>query len=193
MFSVILLAAGESKRFGSPKALAGIYGTPAIQLLTRTLLESVADEIIVVLGAQAQHIEPSVFKHSRVRIVYNKDHFLGQTSSFQVGLAAASKACEGFLLMPVDCPLIKSSTVDTLCLHFNKTKPSALIPTYQQHKGHPPVFDQNSRELMMELPTDCGINSIYASAGFRLETTEINDPGITTTFNTPAELKKVTE
>ena len=112
MVTCVLLSAGESQRFGSPKALAKTSQKTAIEDLQDTLIASIADDIIVVLGAYAEAIGPHVFNHKKVRIVHNKDYKLGQTSSFQAGLRALKDNASAVLLTPVDCPFIRTSTVD---------------------------------------------------------------------------------
>ena len=74
MISCILLTAGESQRFGSPKALAQIHQTKAIEVLQEKLIQSLVAEIIIVTGAYENLIKPYVFNHSKVRVVHNKDY-----------------------------------------------------------------------------------------------------------------------
>ena len=76
MVTCILLSAGESRRFGSPKALATIGTTNAIGRIQTTLLSTPVSEIIIVLGSGSKTIEPYVFNHKKVRIVYNKNYGL---------------------------------------------------------------------------------------------------------------------
>jgi len=189
MITCILLSAGLSERFGAPKALAPIAGKTVIQQVQKTLLQSVCEEIIVVLGAHAQLISPSIFIHSRIRVVHNKDYFFGQTSSVQAGLREADKSSKGFMLLPVDCPLVQASTIDTIIGHFKKSNPGVLIPTYQNKKGHPPVFNQHLKSKVLDLPMDLGLNSLFAD--HPPQTIEINDPGIIKSFNTPQELEEL--
>ncbi|VAX34845.1 hypothetical protein MNBD_UNCLBAC01-1087, partial [hydrothermal vent metagenome] len=85
MLSCILLSAGASARFGSPKALAKqpSNNRPIIEKIQKTLLKTKIDEIIIVLGAHAESIKPFLLKHKNIKVVYNKDHNFGQTSSFK--------------------------------------------------------------------------------------------------------------
>ena len=189
MVSCVLLSAGESQRFGSPKALAKTSRQTAIEDLQNTLLASIADEIIVVLGSYFDAVKPHVFNHKKVRIVYNKNYKLGQTSSFQTGLSAVGNETCAVLLVPVDCPLILTSTVDLLIRHFKQNNPAILIPAYQSKRGHPPVFSASLKAEILTLSSSTGLNSLFA--GHAPQTLEINDPGIIQTFNTPAELEAI--
>ena len=65
-------------------------------------------------------IQPSIFIHSRIRVVYNKDYYFGQTSSVQAGWREADNSSKGIMFLPVDCPLVQASTIDTIIDHFKK-------------------------------------------------------------------------
>lgn len=189
MITCILLSAGLSQRFGSPKALANIAGNTAIQHVQNTLLESTCDKIIVVLGDRAEQIRPSIFIHSRINVVYNKHYNFGQTYSVQEGWRHADEDSEGIMFLPVDCPLVKASTVNTVIDHFRNKNTDILIPTYQHKKGHPPVFSQRLKSKALDIPNTLGLNSLFAD--HPPQTIEINDSGIVKSFNTPEELEKI--
>jgi molybdenum cofactor cytidylyltransferase len=190
MISCVLLSAGESRRFGSPKALAKIGQENAIERIQNTLLASnIVDEIIVVLGAQAERISPYVFNHKKLRLVHNKDFKLGQTSSVQAGISNIEAFTRGIMLFPVDCPLIKPETIEEISHFFIEKNPSILVPVYQSQKGHPPIFNIALKRDILELPVEKGLNSLFI--GHSPVTIETQDPGVLKTFNTPEEFKKM--
>ena len=190
MISCILLSAGLSERFGSPKALAHIWDCTVIQYVQKTLLQSSCDEIIVVLGAHAHEIQPSIFIHNRIRVVYNKDYNFGQTSSVLVGCREANNSSSGIMFLPVDCPLVQASSFSTIIDDFQKHDPDILIPTYKNKKGHPPIFHQRLKSKILDLSMDKGLNSLFVD--HPPQTIEINDSGIVKSFNSPEELKRIT-
>lgn len=189
MITCILLSAGLSERFGSPKALADIAGKNIIQHVQNTLLHSNCDEIIVVLGAHADQIQPSIFIHSRIRVVYNNHYNFGQTSSVQAGINEADSSSKGIMFLPVDCPLVQTSSINKIIDHFKEKDPDILIPTYQNKKGHPPFFNQRLRTKIIGLPLNLGLNSLFHD--HPPQTIEIDDPGIIKSFNTPQELEQI--
>ena len=189
MITCILLSAGLSERFGSPKALAPIAKNNVIQHLQNTFLESTCDNIVVVLGANHKDIEPFIFIHKRIRVVYNKDYYFGQTSSIQAGLKAVENSSAGIMFQPVDCPLVQASSVDTIIDCFKKNSPDLLIPCYQGKKGHPPIFHQRLRQTILELPLTLGLNSLFSYNP--PQTLDIDDPGILKSFNTPEEFEAI--
>jgi molybdenum cofactor cytidylyltransferase len=191
MVSGILLSAGLSSRFGSPKALAAIDSTPAIIYLVEKLLETSLGEIIIVLGADSQQIELCLFKHIKIQVVYNKDYKFGQTSSVQTGLKSVSPEATGFMILPVDCPFISRQTVEDMTHRFETEHPTALIPTYQNRRGHPPVLAISLKNDILKLDHSEGLNTLLHKHPDMIKTVEINDPGVTQTFNTPEELSDI--
>lgn len=189
MISAIVLSAGLSKRFGSPKALTYINNTTSIEHIQVQLLNSSVDEIIIIIGHDAERIKKHVLQHPKIIIAYNKDYSLGQTSSVQCGIKQCHQHSDGIFIWPVDCPLIQTSTIELLIKahHDNPTK--ILIPTYQGKKGHPPLFPSVYKSKLMQLTVDQGINVLFSNDDVLLISTD--DAGVLKTFNTPEEYKNV--
>jgi molybdenum cofactor cytidylyltransferase len=183
------LSAGLSERFGSPKALAGMSSGTVIQHVQNSLLQSSCGKIILVLGGAADKILPFIFIHSKISVVYNNCYYFGQTSSVQEGWRHADHSSEGIMLLPVDCPLVKPSTVDKIIDHFHQRSPDILVPSYRSIKGHPPVFHQRLKSEVLGLPVTEGLNSLFA--GHPPQTVDMDDPGIIKSFNTPQEFEDI--
>ena len=63
MISGILLAAGESRRMRSPKALLSYQGQTFIERICTAFLAAGVDELIVVLGAHAEELRRVLPSH----------------------------------------------------------------------------------------------------------------------------------
>jgi molybdenum cofactor cytidylyltransferase len=191
MISCILLSAGESRRFQSPKALAEINGQTLIELTQKKLLETKLEEIIVVLGANNELIKPHILKNKRLKCVLNTNYQLGQTSSFKTGLKATDPKTHGFLLLPIDLPLVKPETIDTVIDCFLKQAPLILVPTFQNKKGHPPLFSMDLRDELTRLNDDQPLSEILQRHEKEILKIPVEDEGIVLSFNTPAEFEKI--
>jgi len=189
MISCILLSAGHSSRFGSPKALAKLHEKTVITRLQEDLVASFVDEVIVVLGACAENIQPFLLKHKKVKAVYNKDYNFGQTSSVQAGIRFISQQTEGIMVLPVDLPLLRKETIDELIDYFYKNKPLILIPSYQKRKGHPPVFHASLKEEILGLSWEEGLNRVAQRHPQKTHFLPVEDKGTCLTFNTPEEFE----
>ena len=187
MISGILLSAGLSSRFGSPKALAKLNEGTVIEHLQKRILSAGVFEIVIVLGANAQEIKPYLLKHEQIKIVYNKDYNLGQTSSFKAGLKEISPGAAGFMLWPVDYPLIKTETADQLRSYFLKNKPEILIPAFNGQRGHPPVFHARLKDEFLKLADSVGINTVAHARSNNVVELPVDDEFILRSFNTREE------
>lgn len=188
MTSLILLCAGASQRFGSPKALAKINQETILSHLQKRLIDSSIDEIVIVFGEHSEQIKHVVLKHNKIRVVHNKDHKFGQTSSIKEGLKNVSKDSESFFLLPIDCPNIKISTFHLLIERLKNLDSDAIIPAYQGQKGHPPIFNHFVKEQILLLSHSKGANVVFKELE-RVQVVDIDDPGIIQTFNTPDEFQ----
>lgn len=191
MLSCILLAAGQSQRFGSVKALVERDGQTIITLLQKALLDANFNEIVVVLGAHADKIEPFLLNHSRVTIVYNKDHKFGQTSSFQCGLRKVSDQIHGIALLPVDFPLLQAATLREIGDAYLSSSSKIVIPSYKGRRGHPPIFPYDLKKEFLTLDVQEGLNTIQHRYEDRCMEFEVDDPAVITSFNTPLEWEEI--
>jgi molybdenum cofactor cytidylyltransferase len=192
MISCIVLAAGLSSRFLSPKALAKTEdGQTVLEYLQKMLLASSVEEIVIVVGADVSSIKPAILKHEKIKTVYNKDYYLGQTSSFKAGLNGVSKEAQGVFLLPVDFPCVKAETLHVLEEYFFLKKTRILIPIYEDKKGHPPLFSMDLKQDFLKISDDQGINEIARQRPEEVTLLAVADPGILLTFNTQEEFLKV--
>lgn len=188
MISCVLLAAGESKRFGSPKPLAKIHDETVIEYLQKKLLSTKLSEIIIVLGSQADKIKPLILKGARIKTILNENYKLGQTSSFKAGLNAIQPEIQGIMLLPVDSPFIKKETFDLLIDNFLKNRPLILLPAYNNKNGHPPIFSGKLLSEFKKLKNDEPLYTIQHNHASGILKVNITDQGAIQSFNTQKEL-----
>lgn len=191
MISCLLLSAGQSQRFGSPKALAVIQQKTILQRLQENILASNIDELIIVLGAHARVIEPYILKHKNVKVVYNKDHNFGQTSSFITGLKKIHPLSRGIMLLPVDYPCVNVDTLNVLLEQFDLQPEKIIIPVFKGKKGHPPVFPIHLKDQFLGLDFSQGINSVWHERQQEVVLFAVEDAGVVTTFNTREEFDAI--
>ena len=192
MLSCIILSAGLSTRFTAPKALAKIQGgLTVIEHLQTMLLKTSLDEIIVVLGAGADKIKPLLFNHKKIKNVYHQDYLLGQTSSFKEGLKNIHPQSEGIMCFPVDYPVVQQATIVELMKYFFEKKPTILIPTFENKKGHPPIFSAQLKNEFFNLDNHLGLNTIVHQYELQTILLPVKDRGVIESFNTQEEFERI--
>jgi len=191
MITCILLSAGLSQRFGSPKALAKLNGETVIEHLQKVLLKTQVGEVIVVLGAHADQIKLHLLNHNKVKFVYNKDYNFGQTSSFKAGLRDISDGAQGVMLLPVDCPLIQADTIDALIRNFLDNMPHIVVPAFEGKKGHPPLFPISLRNEFLALDNESRLNAVAHAHQTETTILPVEDVGVIKAFNTQEEFLEI--
>ena len=89
--ATVVLAAGESSRFGAPKQAALVDGRPMLTALLERLAGSAPQPRVVVIGAHAELLEDLV-PTAEWSVVVNDDWASGVGSSLRAGLAAVPDA-----------------------------------------------------------------------------------------------------
>src|SRR5271157_2572015 len=160
-FAGVILAAGESARMGTDKALlpwppqvAGqaaskeTFLSAAIRSLTST------DFIIVVVGQNEAALAPVVYA-SGAAIVTNPDPSRGQFSSLQIGLhEVLSRGRDTAVITLVDRPPVSASTLELLRAAFADAPPNvwAVIPEFSGKHGHPFIAGRELMEAFLQAP-----------------------------------------
>ncbi|MCD6364053.1 MAG: nucleotidyltransferase family protein [Synergistetes bacterium] len=156
-YAAVILAAGESKRFGSPKQLLKLGG--------KSLLEIALDLVggadffskrIVVLGAYLIEILKSVRFPLEVLKVYNPHYKRGIGSSVSLAVRCL-RGCDAVFFLPIDQPLLTQRTLFLIKEAFESGRWSIVAP---QKGGLPTLFSMKWRRELIRLGGDEGGRSI---------------------------------
>jgi len=155
--SAILLAAGESRRMGAVNKLTlPIDGQPLLRHSAQTLLASRLQEVVAVLGYEADQAAP-LLEDLDVTLVHNERYAEGQMSSVHCGLEALSGACEGVMICLADQPLLTPEDIDALIEAFGRRQQgSILVPTHRGRRGNPIVLAYAHRDEILGGGRDLG-------------------------------------
>jgi len=176
----LILAAGESRRMGSPKALLDYHGETFLDRLIR-LFALRCDPVVVVLGARAEEIRTRISQPATVTI--NRDYQLGQTSSMQCGLRAIGEV-SGVLFTLVDHPAVEPGTLDALL--DGGPSPLVRVPRYDGRRGHPVWFSAALIPEFLALPPTGAARDVVRAHAPQTEFLDVNDPGILADIDDPA-------
>jgi molybdenum cofactor cytidylyltransferase len=184
----LILAAGESRRMGFPKALLEWRGETFLDHLIDGLDRHCAP-VVVVLGAHAETIRAGVGREAL--FVLNPDYRLGQLTSMQCGLRAIPEQAAGVLFTLVDHPNVGPDTIAEL-LRFDPARvPLLRIPRYHGRRGHPLFF---SRELIPEflaLPPEATARDVVERHAARIDYLDVPDAGILDDVDDPDTYRRL--
>ncbi|HEY0706725.1 MAG TPA: nucleotidyltransferase family protein [Polyangia bacterium] len=151
----MVLAAGASSRMGTPKELLKFHGFTCLELVLRACRTAALETPIVVTRRERLPlVEPMLAAPpcGPATVVVNERPERGQTSSLQAGLLALPKGARGFLIFPVDHPLITGADVENLLNVFTSQRCAVVVPSFSNRRGHPVVVDVSLREPLLALP-----------------------------------------
>jgi molybdenum cofactor cytidylyltransferase len=155
--SALLLAAGLSSRMGQPKLLLPWNGTTVLGQIVSTFAAAGMEEIIVVTGGARELIEGLVAElvgDYPVRTVYNPAYARGgMLSSIQAGLSALTSKPRAALIGLGDQPQVREETVRRICTAFIRSRSPLVIPSFQDHRGHPWLAARPLWSKILALPT----------------------------------------
>lgn len=191
MIGGVILAAGESFRMGSPKALLDIGGRTFLEHCVDVLQSAGVTRVVAVLGADEQEIRRRV-RLTSATMVTNSDWQSGQLSSLVAGLnALACDGLEGAVVWPVDRPLVGPDVVKSLCDAFRSSGKGVVVPVYRGRRGHPVVFSVKLfDELKLADPAIGARQIVHAHPDEVAEVlTEVE--GVVTNIDTPEDYRRI--
>ena len=141
MRSVVILAAGKSTRMKENKLLLKLDGETLIERVVKTAKGSSADEVIVVLGHEAEKVREQLVKLD-CKVVVNENYMRGQSESVKVGLAAVASSAEAVMILPADVALIDAESINSVIDEHRKSKSQIVIASHKHQSGHPILLDR---------------------------------------------------
>lgn len=178
----LVLAAGESRRMGRPKALLLFQNLTFLEAILQCLRSAGISRTVVVLGHSAQEIQLTA-DFGTADVVVNAQYRLGQTSSLQAALRAIPDA-DGALLCLVDHPAIKPETVRRLVGVFEEAKAPVVAPVYEGRRGHPVVIARTMFPELLALSPDQGANAVVRKYRGASVEVPVDDPGVVQDIDT---------
>jgi nicotine blue oxidoreductase len=151
----IVLAAGEGRRMGGPKAL--LRQGPATFLARACALFSSAGILpIAVLGAEAERVRSEAGIPENATVVLNQRWPEGMLTSVWAGLdAAEALGAEAVLLHPVDNPFVAQDTIAAVVAALAAGAEIA-VPSHAGRRGHPAGFARAVWSALREAPLEGG-------------------------------------
>ena len=183
MVSAILLAAGESKRMGRLKQLLPLGRTTMVEQAIDNLLNSKVNEVIVVLGHEAEEIIKKIATKP-VKIEVNPIYHQGMSTSIIAGLKLVDDGARAVMLALADQPFIDSQTINRLIDEFCDHNKGIVIPTYQSRRGHPIIFAIKYKEELSSLKGDIGGRQIMEHHPDDVLEVAVDSPGINIDIDT---------
>lgn len=185
MIAGLLLAAGASRRFGSPKLTVPIEGGVVVEQAARALSRLV-NQLFAVIPPDSPELEAVLHKRG-ARIVVNAAHAEGMASSIREGIAALPVGVGAVVVALGDQPRPDLETSRAVVRRWREHRDAIVVPRYRGIAGHPVMFDQRVFAELLDLKGDGGAKSVVERDPARVAYIDVDRPA-PADIDTPADL-----
>jgi nicotine blue oxidoreductase len=185
----VVLAAGEGRRYGQPKALVELGGQLLVDRAVGVLADGGCSPVTVVLGAEASTVLERA-ELRRVQIVVNPEWRTGMGSSLRTGLwVAAMSSAEAVVVLLVDTPGVGAEAVRRLAKY---AEPGVVaVATYNGRRGHPVLLGRDHWMAVAELAVgDSGARPFLAAYPGLVQEVPCEDVADGADVDVPADLPR---
>lgn len=191
MIPVVILAAGMSTRFPGNKLLYKINGKPLIAYAIESALNSMADEVIVVLGYKADEIARVISNYDIV-IVLNPEYEKGMSYSVRRGVRAVYKWADAVIIHPADVAFAPPSAFNMVIEEYNREKAPIVVAAYRGEKGHPILFSKELFNDILSISEETfGLKAVTSKYRDKTLVVETGSREVTIDIDTVDDLKKL--
>jgi molybdenum cofactor cytidylyltransferase len=192
----IVLAAGKSVRMGRPKATLPLDGDTFLSRIVRTFADAGIDDVVVVVGHDADAIVASFAQADRVvaraRFVDNPQYEQGQLSSLLTGLQVVDRPGVVAVLMTlVDVPLVSPDTIRAVVDRYRQTHAPIVRPVRGEQHGHPVLIDRKLFDAIRRADPASGAKPIIRANVSAAGDVPVDDPGAFSDADTPEDYERL--
>lgn len=162
---IIILAAGESRRMGSPKLKLEIKGISLLDYVLEITSSINETETVLVLGAYMEVYEKIAGKWS-VHTVFNEKWQDGMGISIVTGLNFHLDKSEGtinsVMILLADQPFVTKGYLENMILKSTTSNKGIIVSDYGKVTGPPVIFKSTYFDKLLELKGDQGAKHLIA-------------------------------
>ncbi|MGB5258066.1 MAG: nucleotidyltransferase family protein [Woeseiaceae bacterium] len=173
----VVLAAGQSTRFGASKQLATIDGAPLIRRALKVAAEACGEYVLTVLGHDAATVYRAMQTNSGFLVV-NEGFEGGLGTSIAVAACACPPETDALLLLLADQALVTAEHLEALMSAWSGAPNEIVATSYADIEGPPVLMPRETFADLSRLDGDAGARLLFRDKRFRLKTVCFEDAAI---------------
>ncbi len=139
MITALILAAGRSRRMGSPKLLLTLRGQTLLGRVIAAARASRCDDVLVILGEMADRVGQEAVA-AGARTTLNGRYREGMGTSIGAGISALPPECEAAVVLLADQPCLGADTINALIDTYRTTGKPLVASRYGNVVGAPTLI-----------------------------------------------------
>jgi len=162
----ILLAAGASRRMGTPKQLLNFKGRSLIRRAAEALTGADCEPVVVVLGAEIEQSREQIADLS-VTVVENPEWATGMSLSIRAGLKKLleiDSQLDAVMITLCDQPFVTAEKLRPFIKTFVRSRPDLIAAHYNDVAGVPALFSSKHFSDLLSLEGDKGAREIIRNS-----------------------------
>lgn len=157
---ILILAAGEARRFGGCKQLAKFQNKPLLQHVVDAALPLPHKRLMIITGKYDRQLKSAVRSglFNDAELIYNPHWSEGMSSSIRLGCKLLASDCDQLLVLLSDQILV--STEELLALIKGADSAGIACAGFRNTVGPPAIFGQAFYPALLSLDTENGAKQI---------------------------------
>jgi molybdenum cofactor cytidylyltransferase len=193
----VIPAAGQGRRFGSPKQLHVVRGKLLLQWVIEAIVDGPVDATVLVTQSVIWDKLPQVVEN-RVIPAFNNDAASTMIDSIRIGTDRLVEWTtvapdDGILVCPGDMLHVSSADVQRcvgcyVSAQGSLTKNNMVIAEYASRRGHPLIFPASMLDIVHSARCDQGLNQLLGQYPERIRYVTCESAGVVEDVDTPEDL-----
>ncbi len=162
-----------------------------IRLVVESALKSKADEVVVVLGWQADKIR-KVLADLPCRLVLNVNYEKGQSSSVKAGLREVGNSAQAILVLPGDVAKIDSRSINLVIEEHYRSSSPIIISAHNGRLGHPILLSRGLFTEIEQIDEEThGLKAVVKRHGSEIRLVECGSESVLRDVDVPEDLEQL--
>lgn len=177
---------------GTAKMLLPFEDSTIIESVIGNVMQSNADDVLVVVGADRERLEEKIGQLP-VKIIPNPNYISGMLSSVQCGFEHADSNAEAAVVVLGDQPSLSPATIDHLIDAHRRTKKGIVLPVYHKRRGHPILIDMKYKKAIRRLNPHVGLRELIHKHTEDICEVDVGTNSVLQDIDTPRDYKRETK
>ena len=186
--AIVILAAGASRRFGSPKQLARWQESSLLQRAITVASALLDCDVSVVLGAHVESIKAQI-DLSAINCIHNDAWASGMASSIRAAVTALCEDYDALLFIAADQAGLDAQSLNRLFNAWRRQPGKPACASFGNEVGIPAIFPRAYYPELMALEGDRGGKRILLAHDAEL--VRVNLPEAAIDIDVPADLENL--